>query len=118
MDYLGESPLEYAIYSSPSTISYHRNVLGEEIPDDVQSVNYTFAAKASYGNDVVTNLENAGFFQDVCAWITERNNAREFPRISAGVVESIVPTLTAYPAEVGSDTAKYQIQIKITYRRL
>lgn len=117
VDYLSESPVEYAIYTSPSTINYHKNVLGEEIPDDIQSVNYIFAAKASYGADVVTNLANLGFFDDVCIWVLEQNAARSFPCINEGRVESIVPTLTAYPAEIGSDTAKYQIQLKITYRR-
>lgn len=117
VDYLGEQPLEYAIYSSPSTISYHRNVLGEEIPDDVQTVNYIFAAKASYGADVVTNLANLGFFDAVCGWITEQNNARNFPDICGGQVQSILPTLSVYPSELGSDAAKYQIQLKISYRR-
>lgn len=47
----------------------------------------------------------------------EQNNARNFPRMEEGRVTAIVPTLTAYPAQVGSDSAKYQIQIQITYRR-
>lgn len=117
VDFLGENPVEYALYSSPSTISYHENVLGENIPNDIQTINYHFAVKASYGRDVVTNLANLGFFADVCAWIEEQNVARNFPRINEGRVESIVPTLTPYPAELGSDAAKYQIQLKITYRR-
>jgi hypothetical protein len=33
-----------------------------------------------------------------------------------GEIISIVPTLSAYPIEVGSDAARYQIQIKITYK--
>ena len=47
----------------------------------------------------------------------EQNNARNFPHMEEGRVTAIVPTLTAYPAQVGSDSAKYQIQIQITYRR-
>lgn len=117
VDFLGENPVEYALYSTPSTISYHENVLGENVPDDVQTINYAFAVKASYGHDVVTNLANLGFFADVCAWIEEQNVARNFPLINEGRVMSIVPTQTPYPAELGSDAAKYQIQLKITYRR-
>ena len=117
VDYLAENPTEYAIYSVPSTISYHMNVLGEEVPNDVQTVNYIFASKESYGADVQQNLANMGFYDAVCAWILEQNIARNFPAISGGRVLSIVPTLTAYPAAVGSDAAKYQIQLKLTYRR-
>lgn len=117
IDYLSESPTEYAIYASPSTISYHENVLGEEVPNDIQTLNFIFASKESYGADVQTNLANMGFYDDVVAWVLEQNALRNFPTIQSGRVKSIVPTLTAYPAEIGSDTAKYQIQLRMTYKR-
>lgn len=117
VDYLPEKPTEYAVYSVPSPINYRKNVLGEEIPTDMQTVNYIFASKESYGADVSQNLTNLGFYQAVVEWITEQNAARNFPQIVEGDIKSIVPTLTAYPVEVGSNEAKYQIQLKITYRR-
>ncbi len=117
VDYLSESPTEYAIYASPSTITYHENVLGEEIPDDIQTLNFIFASKESYGADVQTNLANLGFYDAVVLWVIEQNALRNFPEISGGRIRSIVPTLTAFPAEIGSDTAKYQIQLRMTYKR-
>lgn len=117
VDYLAENPTEYAIYSVPSSLSYHENVLGEEILDDVQTINFIFASKESYGADVDQNLGNLGFYEGVVAWILEQNAARKFPTINEGRVRSIVPTLTAYPVETGTDAAKYQIQIRLTYRR-
>lgn len=117
VDYLAENPTEYAIYSVPSSLSYHENVLGEEILDDVQAINFIFASKESYGADVDQNLGNLGFYEGVVAWILEQNATRNFPTINEGRVRSIVPTLTAYPVETGTDAAKYQIQIRLTYRR-
>lgn len=117
VDYMSENPTEYAIYSVPSTLAYHENVLGEEILNDTQTLNFIFASKQSFGADVLQNLENLAFYQAVTAWILEQNAARNFPKIDSGRVQSIVPTLTAFPAETGSDAAKYQIQIKVTYRR-
>lgn len=117
VDYLSENPTEYAIYASPSTINYHENVLGEAIPDDIQTVNFIFASKESFGADVQQNLANMGFYDEVVAWVIAQTAARNFPQIQGGVVKSIVPTLTAYPAEIGSDCAKYQIQLKMTYKR-
>lgn len=117
VDYLSESPTEYAIYASPSTITYHENVLGEEVPDDIQTLNFVFASKESYGADVQQNLANMGFYDDVVAWVIEQNSLRNFPAINGGRVKSIVPTLTAYPAQIGSDSAKYQIQLRMTYKR-
>ncbi len=117
-DYLAENPTEYALYSSPSTISYHENVLGEEIPDEIQTLNFIFASRENFGADAKENLANLQFFEAVTAWVQEQNAIRHFPKLPEGAVRSIVPTLTAYPAEVGSDAAKYQIQLKITYRRV
>lgn len=117
VDYLAEDPTEYAVYAVPSAITYRENVLGEEVPSDIQTINFIFASKESYGADVVQNLVNLGFYDEVTLWILEQNRLRNFPKISEGKVRSIVPTLTAYPAEIGSDAAKYQIQIRVTYRR-
>lgn len=117
VDYLAEAPTEYAIYAVPTAINYHENVLGEEIPNDIQTLNYIFASKESYGADVQQNLANMGFYDSVVAWIMTQNAIRNFPQMSGGVVKSIVPTLTAFPVEVGSDSAKYQIQLRLTYKR-
>ena len=117
VDYLAENPTEYAIYAVPSQLRYRENVLGEEIPLPVQTINYIFASKESYGADVEQNLANLGFYDAVVMWVIEQNAQRNFPEINGGRVRSIVPTLTAFPAEIGSDTAKYQIQLRMTYKR-
>ena len=117
INYLAENPTEYAIYAVPTTINYRENVLGEEVPADLQNLNFIFASKESYGADIQQNLANMGFYDIIVAWVLEQNALRNFPQISGGRVKSIVPTLTAYPAEVGSDSAKYQIQLKLTYRK-
>lgn len=117
VDYLSGETIEYSIFSSPSNINYRQNVLGEEIPTSIQTINFIFAAQEPYGSDVTQNLDNLMFFQSIVSWIMLKNSLREFPEINEGTVKSIVPTLTAYPAEVGSDAAKYQIQLKLTYKR-
>ena len=117
VDYVAENPTEYAIYAVPSTLRYHENILGEEVPDDDQTQNFIFASKEPYGSDIQQNLANLGFHQEVVSWILEQNAAKNFPAWDGGHIKSIVPTLTGYPAQVGSDAAKYQIQLKIEYRR-
>ena len=117
VDYLPETATEYAVYEIPSTIRYVENVLGEEIPADKQTQNFTFAAKLPYGADTAQNLANAAFYEGVVFWIAQQNQLRAFPKFSGGTITSITATLTAYPSAVGPDVAQYQIQIKITYRR-
>lgn len=117
-DYLAEGPTEYAIMSVPSTLRYHENILGEEVLNDDQTQNFIFASKEVYGADAQQNLENLAFYQRVVNWIIEKNAARDFPEWDGGRIKSILPTLTAYPAQVGSNAAKYQIQLRINYRRI
>ena len=116
-DYLPDTPTEYAVYATPSTIRTRENVLGEEVPLDEQTQNFIFASKEPYGADTRQNLLNQAFYEGVIAWIWEKNSKKQLPAIPEGTVKSIVPTLTAFIAEAGSDVAKYQIQLKLTYRR-
>ncbi len=118
VDYVAEKPTEYAIYAVPSTLKYHENILGEEVPDEIQTQNFIFASKEHYGADIQQNLANLGFHQSVVDWILEQNAERNFPTWDGGRIKSIVPTLTGAPVQVGSSAAKYQIQLKITYRRV
>lgn len=117
VDYLPEAPTEYAVYESPSTIRYRENVLGEITPAQKQEQNFIFASKEPFGADTAQNMLNAAFYEAILLWIWTQNGLRNYPRFQSGTVTNITPTLTAYPAEVGSDVAKYQIQLKVTYNR-
>lgn len=117
IDYTSERPTEYSIYAVPSTIAYRENVLGEMVPADIQEINFTFASKEYWGADERQNLENHTFYQDVISWLIEQNANRNFPQIPEGQVRSIVPTLSPYVTRVDENTAVYQIQIKMKYKR-
>lgn len=117
VNHLSEKPTEYALYSVPSSLQYKENVLGERVLLDDQTENYIFASKESYGTDMEQNIAVLGWYQAVTLWIIEQNNIGNFPQIAEGKVKSILPTLSSYPAQVGSSVAKYQIQIAVSYRR-
>ena len=117
VDYLSGKATEYSLYAVPSTLKYHENILGDNVLDDIQTVNYIFASREIYGADARQNIQNLGFYQSIVDWITEQNNSQNFPEWDGGSIKSIVPTLTAYVAQAGSDAAKYQIQIQVKYRR-
>lgn len=116
-DYVAGKAAEYAIYSVPSALKYHENILGDEIPDDNQTQNFIFVAELPYGADARQNLDNLGFMQAVVGWILQQNMGRAFPFWAGGQIKSILPTLTGAPVQVGASSAKYQIQLKINYRR-
>lgn len=117
VDYLAEEATEYALYAVPSTVNYHENVLGEHVPNDIQTLNFIFASKEVFGAAEAQNIANYGFYQDVIDWIINQNSSRNLPCVNEGRVLSVVPTLTQYVSAPGASSAKYQIQIKLTYRR-
>ena len=117
VNYLAEEPTEYGLFAVPGTIAYKENVLGEYVPKDVQEVDFIFAVNETYGADARQNLLAYALLQDVTNWIIQQNNTFNFPRLEEGTVLSIVPTLTQYVTEAEADSARYQIQIKLKYRR-
>jgi hypothetical protein len=114
-DYLAEDE-SYSLDSVPTTMKYRENILGEMVPQENQEQNFVFSSRDPYGADFQQNLANLGMMQEVSAWIVNQNNQRLFPDWEGGEVTAIVPTLTAYPSVVGTDYARYQMQIKVTYR--
>lgn len=114
-DYLGEGE-SYSLDVVPTALKYQENILGEYVLRETQEQNFVFASRELYGDQFQQNLDNLAFFQAVSAWIIAQNNARSFPEWDGGEVTAIVPTLSAYPISMGSALARYQIQIKVTYR--
>lgn len=114
-DYLADSE-SYSLDVTPTALRYRENILGEMVLRETQEQNFVFASREPYGPEFAQNLDNLGVMQDVSAWIIEQNNARNFPDWEGGQVTAIVPTLSAYPIAMGSAFARYQMQIKVTYR--
>jgi hypothetical protein len=56
---------------------------------------------------------NTEFYEDFSNWIEEQDNEGNLPDIEG--IESIECTSTGYAYQTGIDTARYQIQLRITY---
>ena len=115
-DYLGENATEYAIFAVPSTLRYRENILGKRYLLPKQEQNFVFAAKVPYGSNIKQNLDNLKFFQDVANWIMQQNAAGDFPEWDGGPITAIECTNTGAPVQMGTDAARYQMQIKVTYK--
>lgn len=117
VDFMGENPIEYALFSSPSSFTYKTDILGNVTLDPIQELNYIFQLLCPYGKDIPQNLTNLEFFTDVINWIIQQNALKNFPEIEEGTVISVMPTLSPYVFTADADSARYQIQMKIRYRR-
>ena len=115
-DYMGGKTTEYSIISVPSMLRYRENILGKEVLFDKQEQNFIFAALAPYSNDIKQNLENLGFFQDVASWIDEQNQTGNYPEWDGGKITAIHASNTGAPVQTGANEARYQFQIRVTYR--
>ena len=115
-DYLPDGPGGYTLNATPSALKYRENILEEIMPQSNQEQLFVLAARMDYGADAVANLANLETFRIIFAWIMEKNNARELPEWSGGRLTAILPTLTAYPISMGTDAARYQIQLKALYK--
>lgn len=117
VDFMEDAPVQYALYSSPTTMDYGTDVLGEVYVKPIQELNYIFQALFYYSKDIRQNLDNLDFFTKVVDWIYQQNARKNFPQIAQGKVLSIMPTLSPYVYDADSDSGRYQIQLKIRYRR-
>jgi len=117
IDNLGTKPTEYAIFMNPSTLATFIDITGEVRVNSIQEVTFSFCSRESYSTDVLQQLANLGFYDSIIDWVLTQNKNKSFPTIDEGVVLSVVPTTTQYLFAVGSDSGRYQIQMKLTYRR-
>ena len=115
-DYIGDNATEYALYTVPSSLKYRENIMGDRMLLSTQEQLFIFAAKVPYGSDVKQNLSNSLFIQDVAAWIQSQNAARNFPDWEGGRVTGIECANTGAPVQMSADAARYQFQIRVTYK--
>lgn len=118
VDHLSADPTEYAIYMSPSPLNSYVDITGEVQIRPIQTVNFIFASREVHTSDVLQALANHGFYDAVIEWIIAQNKTKAFPEIGVGKVQSIMPSLTQYLYEAGTNSGRYQISCKLTYRRM
>lgn len=110
-------------YLEPNTDTYSV----EEVPvepiikqyvngDSVRQYAFIFTSREPYGVDVLTNIDNSGFYEKLADEIEDNNNNEIFPLLDNGLEPlSIEVTTTGYAFEVTNDTAQFQIQLRLKY---
>lgn len=112
VDFLPEKGVEYSIDTTPATEIVKQYVDGSSIRQ------YLFVIRSveEYGPDVLQNLSNSGFYEDLSAWLEEQTRTGNFPILPEGKVpQKIEAQSTGYLFTTGPDTGKYQIQCRLQY---
>ena len=112
INYLEENPDTYYIEEFHVEPVVKKYING----DSIRQYAFIFTSREPYGADVLTNIDNSGFYEKLADEI-ERNNENEiFPLLDDGLEPlKIEVTSTGYAFAVTEDTAQFQIQLKLKY---
>lgn len=112
VNYLGTDAGEYSIYVKDELPIVKRYSDGSTL----RQINFVFTSREYYGSDVITNLENSGFYEEFSNWIENNNSEGILPSIEGNkIVQSIECLSPGYIFDNETDTARYQIQCRLTY---
>ena len=112
VDYLDDEIASYSIEEVPTNPIIKRYVDGSS----VRQFEFIFASRESYGQEVLQNIENSGFYEHFADWIEKKNKASEFPVLGRNLqARKIECTSTGYAFQTDEDRARYQIQLRLTY---
>lgn len=112
IDFLGDGPIEYGIYSEPSNQLIKRYVDGDEL----KQFNFIFTTRTAMSGDLVTQLENSAFFDKLIDWVYQQNKNKNYPKIEGNRHPIKLEILSnGYVSSFNVDTAVYQIQMSLRY---
>lgn len=112
VDFLPDNKREYSIDTTPATEVVKWYTDGSSIRQ------YLFVIRSveDYGTDVLQNLANSGFYENLAAWMEQQTRAGKLPALPEGKqAQRIEAQSTGYLFLSGPDVGKYQIQCKLQY---
>ena len=84
--------------------------------DSIRQYAFIFTSREPYGVDVLTNIDNSGFYEKLADEIEKNNNKEILPLLDNGLEPlEIKVTSTGYAFAVTEDTAQFQIQLRLKY---
>ena len=111
VDFLGEEPTEFSIVPIAVDPILKKYIDGSSLRQyqfQLISCNY-------YGADVMQNIANSTFYENLYNLIEGNNDAGILPKIKG--IESIECLNNGAILDVTTNTARYSIQMKITYEK-
>lgn len=110
-DMLDNDINNYSLDKIPTDVETQRWIIGPRICRDV----FSFRSRMAYSQDTINNLENIGFFEKFEDIIINKNKQHDLPIIDK--IESIECLNCGTMNNADTNTAEFDIQIQITYRK-
>ena len=112
VDILGDKPIEYTIETVPCEPVIRKYTDGSCMKQFL----FIFASREFFSEDVAQNIENLGFYEKFEDWIKEQNDEGILPDLGDDREPVSIEVLTGgYAFEADTNTARYQIQLRLTY---
>lgn len=102
----------YSLDKIPVESNMFTDILGNQICRDV----FSFRSRNNYNQDTINNLLNIGFFEMFEEIINSNNDEGILPDITG--IESIECLNAGTLNSVEDDTAEFEIQLQITYKKI
>ena len=112
INHLSGDALEFSILESPTTPVLKRYMDGSTMRQKAVSL----TATKDQTPDILQNLAESGFWENFSEWVEAQNKNRSFPALPGDCwVQSVAVTSTHYLMAATAATARWQIQLSITY---
>ena len=112
VDILGDKPIEYTIETVPCAPVVRKYTDGSCMKQFL----FIFASREFFSEDVAQNIENLGFYEKFEDWIKEQNDEGILPDLGDDREPVSIEVITGgYAFEADTNTARYQIQLRLTY---
>lgn len=109
VDFLGEKAEEFAIIPMPVNPILEQYVNGSSL----RQFQFQLISCNHYGVDVMQNMANSTFYEKLYDLIESNNKKRIYPQIDG--IESIECLNNGAIVDATTNTARYSIQMRITY---
>lgn len=112
VNYLDAEPVSFCIEETPNSPVVQRYMDGSTIREKA----FVLAATQDYSSDTLSQIANSGFWEDFADWVEEQNRRRNYPAMKTGQTpRKIEITTTHYLYGTTENTARYQVQMRLTY---
>lgn len=114
IDCLRSKEGSYSIDSEPGESVSQRYLDGST----VRRFLFTISGRMYYGSDIANQAENLAFFEELEAWLSQRELLLDLPDLGEKrTARSLEVLSSAYPIVVDEEkgSARYQIQMRLTY---
>lgn len=114
VDYLPKKPFAYMISPSPVdevVTQYHGG-------SSIRQYVFVLATVNFYGDDVLVNMANSGFYERLAAWMRMQTRTRTLPPLGdTRTPQKLEAMSTGYLYDANTTEARYQIQCRLVYHQ-